>query len=73
MRWIGMWPGESANAQPLDPAEPGQLGDAAVELVAAQHAAGDQVPGLSRDALIVIAHRSQAVRHGPVTGDPHRR
>ena len=46
IRWIGMWPGESANAQPLDRPSPCSAGDPPVELVAGQHAAADQVPGL---------------------------
>ena len=62
----------------VGPAQPAQPGDPPVELVAGQHAAGDQVPGLRRDALVVVADGGQAVRavRSPVTfitGEPYCR
>ena len=78
IRWIGMWPGESANAQPLEPAEALHPGDPPVQLVAGQHAAGDQVPGLGGHPLVVVADGGQAVLavRSPVTcitGEPYCR
>jgi hypothetical protein len=48
-----------------------ELGHPPVQLVADEHAAGDQAPGLARHALVVIADRGQAVRDRPVAGDVH--
>ena len=74
-----MCPGESANAQPLDRPKPLQPGHPPVELVAGQHAAGDQVPGLGGDPLVVVADGGQPVLGAsgrPVTcisGEPYCR
>ena len=66
-------PGGIGERAAVGPAGPGQPGDPAVELVAGEHAAGDQVPGLCGHPLVVVADAGQAVRRGAVAGDPHRR
>src|SRR5215472_14875799 len=55
----------------VGPAEALQGSDPAVELIAGQHAARDQVPRLPRHALVVVADRRQAVLGRPIAGDVH--
>ncbi len=69
-RHVGGGVGERAA---VGPAEPLHAGHPPVELVAGEHAARDEVPGLGGDPLVVVADGGQAVPGGPVPGDVHHR
>ncbi len=58
---------------PVGPAEALELRHPPVELVADEDAAGDEVPGLPGDALVVVADGREAVHRGAVTDDVHDR
>src|SRR4051794_1011242 len=62
--------GEGAAVGPGHAAQPRHV---PVDLVADQDAVLDEVPLLAGDALVVPAHRRQAVRGGAVAGDVHQR
>lgn len=55
IRCSGMCPGESANAQPFDRPKFFSRAIRRSSLVADEHAVLDQVPGMARHALVVVA------------------
>ena len=57
---------------PVGPLEAGEPRDPPVQLVPHQPAVLHQVPGLARDALVVVADRRQPVLGGAVAGDVHQ-